>query len=362
VTICDNNPFTTLQGQALYEDLAKQNGLHPNDSSISTYAKLSVSSPLYSEETKKSYGFNLSQIHSCSFRSGQSQEPCNMSRDFHWIWMYDYGNCWQFNSDHKDIKETYNGIDFGLDLTVFPLEIQNKHLPLNSISDGLVVFVHNQSFSPVRTEKAHVFVETGKKTLIGVKRVFNFKEPYPYSQCIDLSDYSSDLYDLIKSKRQYRQQDCFKLCRQKSYIEKCGCNLFNDAININASVRFCSNSSDSVCWQEVYQNYNREECERKWCPLECDSVEYDLGLSSLVYPSMNSQRDSQYNMSSSATVRFVVFYSTLEYTFIKESPQTNKLDLFAKIGGTLGIFVGFSIFTLFEIAEILILVLRVLLF
>ena len=58
----------------------------------------------------------------------------------------------------------------------------------------------------------------------------------------------------------------------------------------------------------------------------------------------------------------IVFYPALEYTFIRESPQMTELGLFADIGGTLGLFISASIFTLFEIIEILVLVLKVLFF
>jgi hypothetical protein len=52
---------------------------------------------------------------------------------------------------------------------------------------------------------------------------------------------------------------------------------------------------------------------------------------------------------------FTVFYSSLDYTMLTESPKTSIGDLFSQIGGALGMFVSFSIFTLFELMDILIL-------
>ena len=75
------------------------------------------------------------------------------------------------------------------------------------MGDGIVVFVHNSSFKPDK----RVFVEPGIITDIQVERTLTQKQPLPYSDCIDLTSYSSELYDyIINTGQTYRQQDCFK--------------------------------------------------------------------------------------------------------------------------------------------------------
>ena len=116
------------------------------------------------------------------------------------------------------------------------------------------------------------------------------------------------------------------------------------------------------------------ECQNNYCPLECNSVTYDVTLSSLEYPSQslfaklnNSQTYRDYfqkvynetlslDAYKSRTVSFVVYYPNLQYTQLIESPKTSVADLFSQIGGSLGMFVSFSIFTLFELCEIVILI------
>ena len=357
VTICDYNPFTTLQAQEMFENVAQQNGIRPNDTNIWKYAKLFSQNPLHDKEKKKSFGLNLSQFE-CKF----ADNPCDMKTDFEWLWMYNYGNCWQFNSGlgklTSNLKQTYNGLDLGLDLKVSLHQLENKYISQDGFLQGLIVFVHNNSFSPNGMEKSQRFVKPGEKTFIAVKRTFTHKKPSPYSQCIDLSGFSSDLYDLITSNRTYRQLDCFKLCRQKLYIQKCGCNIFNDYLNVDSNVKYCSNLSELACTDNLYFIHDREECEKVSCPLECNSVDYDLSVSSLVYSNSLNEKNSDF----SSTVHLIIYYSTLEYTFINESPQTTELGLFASIGGTLGIFISLSLFTVFEFVEILILVIHALLF
>ena len=131
--------------------------------------------------------------------------------------------------------------------------------------------------------------------------------------------------------------------------------MFNDYLNVNPKVKYCSNLSELACTDNLYFIHDREECEKVSCPLECTSVDYDLSVSSLVYSnSLNVLNEK--NSDFSSTVHLIIYYSTLEYTFINESPQTTELGLFASIGGTLGIFISLSLFTVFEFVEILILV------
>ena len=46
----------------------------------------------------------------------------------------------------------------------------------------------------------------------------------------------------------------------------------------------------------------------------------------------------------------------MTYTSLTESPKTSIADLFSQIGGGLGLFVSFSVFTLFEFIELFILI------
>ena len=329
----------------MFEKVAHNFSLNLNDSRLLKYIKLYLNTDDFDDEKRKEFGLNVSQFTACSFKDRQ----CDTHKELKRLWMYENGNCWQFNSPavNSSLKETYNGVEFGLDLTI-RLENQNKFISKETYSQGLIVYIHNHSFSPLRTEKAEIFVETGKKTFIGIKRIFNYKMPSPYSECIDLTNYKSDLYDYIKSNRTYRQADCLRMCRQKIYINKCKCNLLTGDFNyLNPSLKTC-NVMDSDCIENLYSNHSREECEKNSCPLECDSIEYDLKVSSLVLPQKQT------------IARLVVYYHSLEYTFIKESAQTTQIELFANIGGTLGLFISASIFTLFEIIEVLILVLQAL--
>lgn len=46
-----------------------------------------------------------------------------------------------------------------------------------------------------------------------------------------------------------------------------------------------------------------------------------------------------------------VYFDDLKYTLISESPKTSIFDLIANIGSALGLFIGISLLSFFEILE-----------
>ena len=369
VTICDNNPFTSADAERYFEVISKTIDLKPNDPNFFRVAKMTASIP--SDEIKKRLGFNLSdKVTFCLF-SGQE---CKAS-DFSWYWSFDYGNCFQFNSgfnltNHKvDLLNGQSGQDFGLQLTLYPLENMNKYP--STADAGLSVFVHNNSWRPLKSES--VFAKPGEKTHILVKRTFTHLLSYPFSKCQDLTRYSSKFYDFIKKSNQaYRQTECVGLCLQELSIQMCGC-IFSAYPHTNAmTARFCLNKTDWLCFKDLYFNFRPEECIKTWCPLECDSIQYDLTVSSLVSPTIQyynnlAYRETKvknltYESFKSMMVQLNVYYTSLYITEISYSPKISEFELFSQIGGTLSCFVSLSIFTLFEIIEILVLITHAIIF
>jgi hypothetical protein len=236
---------------------------------------------------------------------------------------------------------------------------------------GLVVFIHNSRFKPTEA----IFVEPGKNTYIGVKREVTQKYPSPYSDCIDLDSYKSDLYDYITKtqKKAYRQQDCFELCIQKEIINNCEC-YYTKYDDLNTNVTACLNQVNFYCLEGQIDNFILTECQKNLCPLECDSISYELSLSSLVnletkdYTSAieSDYFEEYYDVNTTNTnsiinsnlVYVTVYYPSLQYEKIIESPKTQIFDLFTQIGGALGMFVSFSVFTIFELIEIFLLIVK----
>ena len=140
------------------------------------------------------------------------------------------------------------------------------------------------------------------------------------------------------------------------------------------NVRPCLDLKDFKCLGEIYDHFNLQECQLNSCPLECESMSYDLSISSLEFPDKitydkmfnidyyrkfyeSLNLTMTYELLKSNVAFFNVYYPNLHYNQISESPKTDMFDLFTQIGGALGMFVSFSIFTLFEFIEIVVLLL-----
>ena len=375
VTFCNNDAFTTQESQAILENVAINNSLDLDSFTdmftITHLAKMNAMNPSFGDEKRKRLGLKLDHIFTCVY----GLKSCSKS-DFNWFYSFEYGNCFQFNSGFNK-KETLKNIDMqgyrhGLQITIGPLSNNNRYV--SSWNDGIVVFVHNSSsFKP--TSSDGVCLEPGKSTFISVKKTITHKYPYPYSNCIELNSFSSELYDIIiGSNKTYRQRDCIELCIQRKIIENCGCYSLENH-DLKTTARPCLKLIDLFCLREQKANFNAKECEKNFCPLECDSIKYDLVLSSIVFPNLkgfNSLSESSikymqrevsnqsltYDLFKQMYLQFNVFYPYLEYSEMSESPKMSIIDLFTQIGGSLGMFFSLSVFTIFEILEVFVLILH----
>ncbi len=83
----------------------------------------------------------------------------------------------------------------------------------------------------------------------------------------------------------------------------------------------------------------------KQCPIECNSVSYSLST-------VSNALNSPYSLVN-------VYYEDFFYTLIKEEAKTSFDSLIGTIGGLLGLFLGASLMSFFEIIDLGIIVLSV---
>ena len=169
------------------------------------------------------------------------------------------------------------------------------------------------------------------------------------------------------------------MCLQRFVTQNCGC-YFTRFSNIYG-VRPCLNLTEWNCisaQQQALIGANIHECELE-CPLECDTIKYASDLSILEYPSREvydlisanatflsqAQTSLQTNFSTyelfrDNTLALTIFYPLTEYTEITVSPKILAMDLLSQIGGSLGMFLGFSLFHILEVFEAVFLLIYIL--
>ena len=210
ITICNINPFTSRQAQNLFEDLALAQNITlstANESELSLInelARMYAADPAYPIKSKISLGgFSTDEIDFCQWEYDKKLMGKNCAKQLHWYYSFLYGNCLQFNSGLSQTNDVIDLVTTSADLNgddSFRIQIRpkysNRYAVGEPFGEGFVVFVHNKSFEP--TYEDALFVKQGNYNALKVKRTFKHKEPSPYSDCIDLTSYSSKLYDLIK--------------------------------------------------------------------------------------------------------------------------------------------------------------------
>ncbi len=263
----------------------------------------------------------------------------------------DYGTCLRFNGGknvfNQSIPFLYSTIGGPDDF----IEIIFKH------SLRLKIFLHDVDLPPNlqydNIFEPYIRINFNLSYYIGINKLTDNKLGLPYNKCYDdvkNFNLNKTIINYIKSINQkYTQVNCLKLCFELDYIEKNPCN--------------CSNTMLGRVWRDCYilkEDLNPNGCTIKYkrnftensvvekcaqyCPLECDSTTYTYSLSSSYDASLKN----------TTAVRF--FYNSLKVTEISQTPQTQLFGLISNVGGNLSLFIGFSFVTLFEISEILIVI------
>ena len=235
------------------------------------------------------------------------------------------------------------------------------------------MIVHNQSVVPIPDEDG-IDVAVGLQSNIAIKRTFVNRQPSPYSNCIDtLSEsdaqknvYLQEMYNQISQGiiAQYMQKYCLKLCYQYYIIDKCECKSlqFTYLTLTSKNANGCVSALNLECMKQkdnaFYDTDQVNTCFDS-CPIECNSVNYDFNIRTATYPSKwysdlfveqqyNYQLDKFYNdssenysgpdhqMISETTAMVNVFYGSMQYELVTETPVMTFDLLLANIGGNLG--------------------------
>jgi dimeric dUTPase (all-alpha-NTP-PPase superfamily) len=219
------------------------------------------------------------------------------------------------------------------------------------------------------------WLKTGSWNYFEIEREFYSVLDEPYSDCLkDVSSFklNKTLIDFIlKKKRIYSQDYCYNLCSYLYALEESNCSC---ASNLNNFDKDCLRSYTDVfesstkkCvsayLRKFREKYQHEKC-FKYCPLECDSMNYLINSYFELLPdsgniSLNPKSDyglhnfSTYEEVNKHFIVLYIYYKNLNYKFISQNPKTEMFNFISNIGGLLGVFLGISFLSFIEIFEII---------
>jgi hypothetical protein len=371
VTFCSNEALLTPRSRMIYEQLIVANNLTTSKKDKLTYSFiLNLMNQKYSDEEKQKWGYNIDEmIIDCKFKFIK-----NCNDQFTKFYHFRYGNCLRFNTlDDTSMGLKYSessGYLSGLDVDIFAVLLNNMtKLDVNNFGKSIVIFIGNKLFVPNYRES--VIIPANAINYIGVSRTIIKKQGEPYSNCLeDLSHSKSMYYEFITKiqNKTYRQLDCMELIRQESIIKKCNCAI-SFFPKIDPKISYCLSYQDLVCSSIEYfsgKSLKSEQYNYNLCPLECESIEYTLTITSvpITYNTYFLERKYYHNRELfrnisddeyvSSLSKVFVYYKEIGYTEIVELPNYTWKSLVFNIGGALGLFLGMSILSVVELIELLV--------
>ena len=394
VIICNINPFTTKYSIEFITSVnrlfkpdydifneTQMNELSLNEKSnvindIYTLARFQMNGLNESEKRKLSHSFE-NVMQKCLFNF----KKCSMN-DFEWIFDPWYGNCWQFNADETSMKySSFPGENFGLKMGFYVNMYENLTRINHNVDSvrGALIRIDNSSHSSDLFALHGIKIAPGYAHDISVSRSFKSKLSAPYSNCLSQNGgFQSDLIDLIQnSTYKYTQPTCLIQCLQRNIHAKCNCtdSSLLSLFSSHESHKMCLTPNEIYCMLDLYEakllldDFFKENC-LQICPPECHMQEFDISLSSnqlisnyyLDYLNSNSHLVEDFVKSEEINLEktrqsflfFNVFYKSLSYATSIESPEIDIVWLLIGIGSYLGLFMGLSVFSLFEFVQVLI--------
>ena len=284
-------------------------------------------------------------IHYCGFVEGVNDEvvPC---KDAFKPVLTSAGICFTFNGSNHGIHST--GIRYGLKLV---LNIQQDKRPSFNGKSGVKLVIHNGG-DIARPNLYGISVPPGNAIDVGVRRRAT-KDETDEAGCTD----GMDLPFFPNDKFDYSQF----ACRENAIMERiarrssCNCVIHPDrpSTGIYSSTPNCS-ISDACCLLHEYTTFHPES-NLDDCPLPCYFSYYESTASYSSFPNgrylntlvntLNMSADYIKNNFLSVNIFLDDIQLTTTVTQYTYGPEA----LLGEIGGQLGLFIGVSIITFFEL-------------
>lgn len=151
-----------------------------------------------------------------------------------------------------------------------------------------------------------------------------------------------------------------ELCFQYFVYKECNC-FDHESFWYFDDVQVCHTDDQIKCVDKIHRNISssmilNEKC-YPWCPVECDIVYFSSTISTSPYPPnnfyLNELRDDDKIITKYSNISLIsdqklkqsvlkvsIYYDSLSYSVVSQSPTMTIVDLLASLGGVLGLFLG----------------------
>ncbi|KAK0055373.1 amiloride-sensitive sodium channel subunit gamma-2 [Biomphalaria pfeifferi] len=307
---------------------------------------------------QKSVGHQLGDmLRQCSFATRKCERNFSQSTNS------DYGNCYTIQDARYVSKKS--GPSGGLELILY-LEI-DEYLPLITSGKGAHIVIHDKNTVPLPEEEG-IAVSAGQQTMIGLKQIKITRLGNPYVACKNVDDFYRQY------KVNYTRNLCQKMCFLKQIYNECKCldtsyYFINVLLKINGT-KTCLTSDEVKCVTRIKVSF-RGDNETCGCYSPCSERIFDTYVSSRAWPNndllsvlvkdvctTNVDICQKLKNQSELEIRenflkLNLFYRDLNYEELAEQPNYEIFQLLSDFGGTLGLWIGLSVLSLFEIINVI---------
>ena len=273
----------------------------------------------------------------------------------------------------------------------------HKRINIFCISAGAHVIIHPTRSFPSLPDKGFL-VGPGTSSHVSLTVSRRLRKKPPYGECTD-----TEFMTVYNRTYIYDAHVCLLLCHQRYIRRKCGCissNLPDEAETETAdgrSTEYCGHlDRETMDYQRLYA---RKRCEVAMmmeffetrshhacdCKPRCEEMRHHMQLSHTSWPHKSFQQDfyakfvvanakrpgrggqKAYNLSRHIAASAIADNGFIERNFLRinmfladrhvkiaeEQPQHESANLFSAFGGSLGLWVGMSILTVYEFVDFL---------
>ncbi|CAH3163761.1 unnamed protein product [Porites evermanni] len=256
-----------------------------------------------------------------------------------------WGKCYTFNSGKNDKIKNANsaGISFGFAVI---LDVQTEEYSYGKVSEGFKVVIHQQG--EFIDEWEGINVGPGQHAVIALseKRYKNLEKPYS-TNCTKKT---------LKTFDTYTAAGCLFECEAEMIIKDCNCRP--SGYKAGPDQRAAKQMRPGHCTNQIHPGCPSKSCE---CEVPCYQTKFNTEVSYTKFPNpglakylqlQGYNRDFQYQRDNLLLLQ--VGFKSLSYEMQEQRPAYDYNSLFGDIGGSMGLFLGCSLLTIFEFLDFLI--------
>ena len=269
--------------------------------------------------------------------------------------------------------------------TLFPTkkyyQLMETAMIIFYVADDLIYFdqyrisvtFHDQDVDPFFISP-HLLIEPEKSYTVHLKKIVSKRLPHPYpSKCTNKTEEHTfpGLYNKRTCLHANRYINSYK---KTKIMTQLGRNYIPEKL-LKEKNYFFKKLSGNHTIEELYSNFYDIDWNDSACPLSCYDVDYEMSYYSFdySYPLPNGTKTFIENTTNTSNLCYgtkdnftefklfrleVRFAQPETYYLMEEKPAYTLENLFAELGGFLGLMIGSSILSLFEIITLCCLVIK----